>query len=85
MKITICDEDKTYSVENNETYPTWVELLEDFTDLLRALGYILPEDLEEYLERKNKSPASDVFEDVRKETRKEVEAGDLARLYERLK
>jgi len=85
MKIMISDEDKTYSVESNETYPTWVEFLEDFTDLLRALGYILPEDLEEYLEwKKEKSPDSDAFEEARKEARKDA-ANEMREMLEKLK
>ena len=61
MKISIIEDGTTYTVEDDNEYPTWMEALERFTDLLRALQYQLPEDLDEYIRRKTEHPAVDAF------------------------
>jgi hypothetical protein len=44
--------EKEVNIPGEEEGLTWVEITREFIDVLRGLGYIIPEDFEDYLNKK---------------------------------
>lgn len=44
--------EKEVNIPGEEEGLTWVEITREFIDVLRGLGYIIPEDFENYLNEK---------------------------------